>query len=76
LKTEGDDRLTGTKYHWLRNPETLEDEQRREFGAVRSRLQPMKEVAGMLKRRVENIMTYLRHRITNAAGESINAKIQ
>lgn len=117
LKAEGDDRLTGTKYQWLRNPANLENEQRREFAqlvsselktarawalketamalfnyvyerparkhfrwwynwAVRSRLQPMKEVAGMLKRRFENIITYLRHRITNAASESINAKIQ
>src|SRR5260370_8528148 len=33
-------------------------------------------VAGMLKRRFENIITYLKHRITNAASESINAKIQ
>src|SRR5207249_8832642 len=31
--------------------------------AVRSRLQPMKEVAAMLKRRFENITTYLRHGI-------------
>jgi transposase len=44
--------------------------------AGRSRLQPMIEVAGMLKRRFENIITYLLHRITNAASESINAKIQ
>ena len=44
--------------------------------AVRSRLRPMIKVAGMLKRRFENIVTYLRHRITNAASESINAKIQ
>jgi transposase len=44
--------------------------------AVRSRLQPMKEVAAMLKRRFENIITYLRHPITNAASESLNAKIQ
>src|SRR5687768_5692860 len=44
--------------------------------AVRSRLQPMIEVAGMMKRRFENIITYLRHRITNAGSESINAKIQ
>jgi transposase len=44
--------------------------------AVRSRLQPMIEVARMLKRRLENILTYLRHRITNAASESINSKIQ
>lgn len=45
-------------------------------GTVRSRLQSMVEVARMLKRRFENIITYLRHRITNAASESINAKIQ
>jgi transposase len=44
--------------------------------AVRSRLAPMKEVAGMLKRRFDNIITYLKHRITNAASESINSKIQ
>jgi transposase len=117
LKAEGDDRLTGTKYDWLRNPAALEGEPKREFAqlrqselktarawalketamafynyvyqgparkhfhwwynwAVRSRLQPMKEVAAMLKRRFENIITYLRHRITNAASESLNAKIQ
>jgi transposase len=44
--------------------------------AVRSRLQPMSEMARMLKRRFENIITYLRQRITNATSESINAKIQ
>jgi transposase len=44
--------------------------------AVRSRLQPMIHVGRMLKRRFENIITYLRHRITNASSESINAKIQ
>jgi transposase len=30
----------------------------------------------MLKRCFGNVITYLRHRITNAASESINAKIQ
>jgi len=44
--------------------------------AVRSRLEPMKEKAAMLKRRFENIIAYLRHQITNAASESLNAKIQ
>jgi transposase len=44
--------------------------------AVRSRLRPMIEVARTLKRRFENIITYLRHRLTNAASESINSKIQ
>jgi transposase len=44
--------------------------------AMRSRLQPMIGVARTLKRRFENIITFLRHRITNAASESINSKIQ
>jgi len=43
---------------------------------VPSRLARMKEVAGMLKRRFANIITYLKHRITNATSESLNAKIQ
>lgn len=34
----------------------------------------MKKVAAMLKRRFENIITYLTHTITNATSESINAK--
>ena len=117
LRAAGDDRLTGTRYDWLRNPAAMEPKDRREFAelkksslqtarawglketamalysyiyerparkhfqwwhnwAVRSRLRPMIAVAGMLKRRFSNIITYLRHRITNAASESINAKIQ
>ena len=44
--------------------------------ATRSRLRPMIEKAYMIKRRFENIVTYLKHRITNAASESINSKIQ
>jgi len=30
----------------------------------------------MIKRRLANVITYLKHRITNATSESINAKIQ
>jgi transposase len=44
--------------------------------ATHSRLKPMAEKARMIKRRFENIVTYLRHRVTNAASESINSKIQ
>lgn len=44
--------------------------------ATRSRLKPMIEAAGMLRRRFENIITYLHHRITNASSESLNSKIQ
>lgn len=117
LRAAGDDRLTGTRYDWLKNPTAMEPEDRKAFDqlrnsslktarawalketamalfeykyerparkhfrwwhgwAVRSRLKPIIAVAGMLQRRFENIITYLRHRITNAASESINAKIQ
>jgi len=44
--------------------------------ATHSRLPPMIEKAKMLKSHLANIPTYLKHRITNAASESINAKIQ
>lgn len=44
--------------------------------ASRSRLRPMLEKARMLKRRFENIVTYLRLGVTNAASESINSKVQ
>ena len=29
----------------------------------------------MIKRHIENILTYLRHRITNAAAEALNSRI-
>jgi len=117
LRAQGDDRLKGTRYDWLRNPVEMDPEDRRAFNALRnselktarawalketgmnlfnyvyegpakkhfkwwygwamrSRLEPIKEVAAMLKRRFDNIITYLKHRITNATSESINAKIQ
>ena len=47
------------------------------FGWVsRSRLKPMTDVAGMLKRHLENLLTYLKHHITNAVTEGLNSKIQ
>jgi transposase len=44
--------------------------------AIRSRLEPIKKVARMIKAHLPNILTYLRHRVTNAATEGMNAKIQ
>jgi transposase len=117
LKARGDDRLTGTRYDWLRHPARMEPEDQKEFAALRnsnlktarawalkeammaffeylyerparkhfhwwqnwaarSRLKPMQAKAKLIKRRFENIVTYLHHRITNAASESINSKIQ
>jgi transposase len=47
------------------------------FGWVsRSRLKPLIKVAKMLKSHLENILTYLRHPITNAVTEGLNSKIQ
>lgn len=43
--------------------------------AIRSRLKPVKQVAAMLKRRIDNIITYCRHWITNAVSEGLNSKI-
>lgn len=44
--------------------------------ASRSGLRPMKKVARMLKAHLENILTYLRHPISNAVTEGLNSKIQ
>jgi len=117
LRKQGDDRLVGTKYDWLRNRENFQDDEWQTFQslrhsnlktarawaikeqalrlwdyhypksaetffdrwygwAIRSRLEPVKKVARMMKERLPNILTYLPHRITNAMSESINSKIQ
>lgn len=117
LAAEGDARLKGTKYAWLRNPASFTTKAWRAFAALRestlqsarawaikeslrhlwdytyvgaartffkrwywwathSRLAPIIKVARMLKRHLENILTYLTHRITNAVTEGLNAKIQ
>ncbi len=42
----------------------------------RSRLKPMTDVAALLKRHLEHLLTYLKHHITNAVTEGPNSKIQ
>lgn len=117
LREEGDDRLVGTKYQWLRHPANFTADAWRQFQqlrdsalktarawalketamalftyryvgaarrffkrwygwASRSKLLPVVQVARMLKGRLENILTFVEHRITNATSESLNAKIQ
>ncbi len=44
--------------------------------ARRSKLEPVKRVAKMIKEHFENIITYLKHRISNAATEGFNGVIQ
>jgi len=117
LRQDGDDRPTGSKYFWLKNPETLSGEawdlfeplkeatlktarawgikeqlryfwEYRDRGwaakffakwyiwAIRSKLGPVKKVARMLKRHLPGLLTYFRHRITNATAEGLNSRIQ
>lgn len=117
LKRAGDERLTGSKYLWLRRPEDLSAPQRAAFRALQqqdlkvgrawalkerfrtfweyrypgaaqtffarwfwrathSRLKPMAAVAKLIQRHLPNLLTYLRHRLTNAGLEGVNAVIQ
>ena len=43
---------------------------------ARSRLTPVVKVAKMLKKHLPNLLTYFRHRITNASSEGFNSVIQ
>jgi len=44
--------------------------------ATHSRLKPLAAVAKLIKRHLPNLLTYLRHRLTNAGLEGVNAVIQ
>lgn len=44
--------------------------------AIRSRLEPIKRVARMVKRHLEGLVNAMHHGITNARSESINSRIQ
>jgi len=44
--------------------------------AIRSRLKPIKSVARMFRKYLGNILTFLKHRITNAVSEGLNSTIQ
>lgn len=46
------------------------------FWATHSKLKPMINAAKTIKRHLEGIMAYLKHKITNAAAEGLNSKIQ
>ena len=50
--------------------------QRWYWWATHSGLKPMADVAKLMKRHLPNILTYLRHLITNAMMEGFNSKIQ
>jgi transposase len=42
---------------------------------IRTKMAPMKKLAKSLKERIDNIVTYCTHGITNAFAEGINSKI-
>jgi transposase len=44
--------------------------------ATHSRLKPVSDTAKTLKRHLAGLLTYLKHRITNAVAEGLNSKIQ
>lgn len=44
--------------------------------AIRSRLGPIKKVARMLKRHIDNLLNYFDHPISNAVAEGLNSRIQ
>lgn len=46
------------------------------FWATHSKLAPIIEAAKTLKRHLANLLTYFKHKITNATSEGINSKIQ
>ena len=50
---------------------------RRWYGwAIRCRLEPVKRVARMVKKRLDNVVNYCRHRLSNGPIEGLNNKIQ
>lgn len=49
--------------------------QRWYFWATHSRLAPMIEKARLIERHLTNVLTYFKHRITNAVAEGLNSKI-
>jgi len=117
LMKNGDVRLVGSRFDWLRSEETIRPDKREAFDAlkaselktarawaikellktfwecpsagfaethfnrwynwaIRSRLEPVKKVARMLKKHLKGLLAYFRHWITNAATEGLNSKIQ
>jgi transposase len=50
--------------------------QRWYFWATHSRLQPVVEVAKMIKRHLSGVMAFFSHRITSATAEGLNSRIQ
>jgi len=118
LQERGDERLKGSKYLWLQNPDAMspqgevrfealrdsslktsrawsikelamllweqiserddaEEAWRRWYGwAIRSKLEPIKKVARLIRRHLYGILNAMVHRVTNARAEGLNSLIQ
>jgi len=117
LVSRGSERLKGTKYLWLQNPDNMAPERWQEFAslrssrlkvarawalkeaamllwgyvrrgwakrmwerwyqwAIRSRLEPIKRVARMIKKHWEGVLNAATSEVTNARAESINSRVQ
>jgi transposase len=44
--------------------------------AARCQLEPIKRIAKMIHHHLENLLTYCRHKITNAVSEGLNSRVQ
>jgi transposase len=116
LLSEGDKRLSGTKYVWLRSFENQTIQQEARFNeiydhtletskawcqketlrdlwsqtdastaikffkewyrsVIHTKLEPMKAVARTIKDRLDNVVSYCTHGITNSVAEGMNSKI-
>ena len=45
-------------------------------GAVRRQLEPVKKVARLFQRHLDNLVTFFQHRLSNGSIEGLNHKIQ
>jgi len=63
-------------WNYLRMGWALKFFKRWYFWATHSRLRPIIKAAKTIKRHLDNILTYLKHRITNALSEALNAQVE
>jgi len=60
-------------YHYIGPAKTFFKDWRKQV--KRSKLEPMMKVATMLENRLQGLLNYLKHRITNAASEGMNSLV-
>ena len=68
-------------FRWFWEPRLCKEEAEEYFGqwyswAIRSRLEPIKKKAKMLKRHLPELLNWCEHHINNAVSEGLNSRIQ